>query len=140
MGSPIEIGDKHLLLFDGVCNLCNGAVNFIIDRDKHQDIVFASLQSELGQQILQQYHLSKKDFKSMVLIRNGEISIKSNAVLEISKKLSGAWPLLYAFKIVPRFLRDWIYEVISANRYKWFGRKDQCRVPTADIESRFVSN
>ena len=139
MGSSIEIGDKHLLLFDGVCNLCNGAVNFIIDRDKQQQIVFASLQSELGQQILQQYHPSKKDFKSMVLLREGKISLKSNAVLEISKKLSGAWPLLYALKIVPRFVRDWIYEVISVNRYKWFGRKDQCRVPTADIRNRFVS-
>ena len=139
MGSSIEINNKHLLLFDGVCNLCNGAVTFIIDRDRKQRIVFASLQSELGQKILKQHQLSEEDFKSMVLVREGKISLRSSAVLEITKKLSGAWPLLYAFIIVPKFLRDWIYGIISANRYKWFGRKDQCRIPSPDIENRFVS-
>jgi len=139
MGTSIEIESKYLLLFDGVCNLCNGAVNFVIDRDKRQRIVFASLQSELGQQILKQHQLPAQDFKSMVLVRQNKVFLKSNAVLEIAKELSGAWKLLYVFKIVPRFLRDWIYEIISTNRYKWFGRKDQCRVPTADIKNRFVS-
>jgi len=139
MGTLIEIGSKPLLLFDGVCNLCNGAVNFIIDRDHNQKFVFASLQSELGQQIAEQHQLPKEDFNSMVLLKNNKVYLRSNAALEITRDLSGGWPLLHGFKIVPRSFRDWIYTVISANRYKWFGRQDQCRIPTADIQNRFIS-
>ncbi len=140
MGASIAIGDKPLLLFDGVCNLCNGAVNFIIDRDHKQRFVFASLQSSLGQQVAQQYHLPENDFKSMVLIKGGKAYIKSNAALEVARDLSGGWSLLYGFKIIPKFLRNWVYDIIATNRYKWFGREDQCRVPTADIQHRFVSS
>ncbi len=140
MGASVEIGGKPLLLFDGVCNLCNGAVNFIIDRDHKQRFVFASLQSSLGQQVAHQYHLPENDFKSMVLIKDGKTYLKSNAALEVARDLSGGWSLLYGFKIIPKFLRNWVYDIISANRYKWFGREDQCRIPTADIESRFVSS
>ena len=139
MGTSTEIGNKHLLLFDGVCNLCNGAVNFMIERDKQQRFVFASLQSEIGQQIAKQYQLPENDFESMVLLKNEKIHIKSNAALEIARDLSGGWSLLYVFKIIPKFLRDWVYQVISTNRYKWFGRKDQCRIPTPDIKNRFIS-
>jgi len=140
MGTPVEIGDKPLLLFDGVCNLCNGAVNFIIDRDHLQRFVFASLQSKLGQQIAEKYNFPENDFKSMVLIKENQVFLKSDAALEISRDLSGGWRLLYGFKIIPKFLRNYIYDIIAANRYKWFGREDQCRVPSVDIQNRFVSS
>jgi predicted DCC family thiol-disulfide oxidoreductase YuxK len=139
MGALIEVGSKPLLLFDGVCNLCNGAVNFIIDRDPDHKFVFASLQSPLGEQIAEQYQLPKEDFSSMVLLKNNTIFLRSNAALELARDLSGAWPLIYGFKIIPRFLRDWVYRTVSANRYKWFGRQDQCKMPTMDTNSRFVS-
>lgn len=139
MGALIEIDNNPLLLFDGVCNLCNGAVNFVIDRDRNRRFVFASLQSTLGQQIAEQYQLPKEDFNSMVLLKNNKVYLRSNAALEISRDLSGSWPLLYGLKVIPRFFRDWIYTIISTNRYKWFGRQDQCRVPTVDIQNRFVS-
>lgn len=140
MGTPVEIGDKPLLLFDGVCNLCNGAVNFIIDRDHLQRFVFASLQSNLGQQIARKYNLPENDFKSIVLVKENKVFLKSDAALEVSRDLSGGWRLLFGFKIIPKFLRNYIYDIIAANRYKWFGREDQCRVPSADIQNRFVSN
>jgi len=139
MGAPVEIGDQPLLLFDGVCNLCNGAVNFVIDRDKDQQIKFASLQSKLGQQISEVYKLPSEDFQSMILLKSGKIYLRSNAALEVSRYLTGGWPLFLGFKIVPRFLRDWIYRVISDNRYRWFGKKDQCRIPTPELKNRFLS-
>lgn len=139
MGANVEVGNKPLLLFDGVCNLCNGAVNFILDKDEHKSMVFASLQSALGQKILKQHQLPENDFKSMILLKGDKIFLKSNAVLEVVKYLPRGWKLLYVFKIIPRFIRDWIYKIISLNRYKWFGKKDQCRLPTSDIANRFIS-
>jgi predicted DCC family thiol-disulfide oxidoreductase YuxK len=139
MGTVIEIGDKSLLLFDGVCDLCNGAVNFVIERDLNNHFVFASLQSEVGQQIAHKYNLPKGDFNSMVLLKNGKIFLRSNAALEVTKGLTGSWQLLYGFKIIPRFIRDWVYNIVSENRYKWFGRQDQCRMPSVKNQSRFIS-
>ena len=139
MGTSVKIGNRSLLLFDGVCNLCNNAVHFIIDRDSQQRFVFASLQSKLGRQMAQKYQLPETDFKSIVLVKENMVFVKSAAVLEVVRELSGNWNLLYVFKIVPEFLRNWIYEIISANRYKWFGRQDQCSTFSADMKNRFVS-
>lgn len=139
MGTSVEIRDKSLLLFDGVCNLCNGAVNFIIDKDHCNRFVFASLQSKLGQQMARKYNFPKDDFKSMVLVKGNKVFLKSDAALEVSRDLSKGWRLLFAFKIIPKFIRNGIYDIIAANRYKWFGKEDQCRVPSADLQNRFVS-
>ena len=129
---------RDIILFDGVCNLCSGAVDFILDRDPRGNYAFASLQSEAGQEVLSHYGLSTENFDSVVLIRNGKVFQKSRAALEISSRLQGAWPLLQAFKIVPRFISDGVYNFIGKNRYKFFGKREACRFPTPDIRSRFL--
>ena len=129
---------RDIILFDGVCNLCNGAVDFILDRDPSGHYAFASLQSGAGQEILSRYGLSTKDFDSLVLVKGGKVYKKSRAALEISSKLNGAWPLLQVFKIIPRFAGDGLYNFIARNRYNFFGKREICRFPTPDIRSRFL--
>ena len=127
---------KDTIFFDGVCNLCNGAINFVIDRDKKQRFNFSSLQSEAAEKILPNY-LNEVD--SIILVKkSGKIYCKSNAALEISKSLKGLWPALYAFKILPRFIRDIVYDWIAKNRYKWFGKRDTCRMPSPELKERFL--
>lgn len=129
---------RDVVLFDGVCNLCNGAVDFILDRDPEGRLAFASLQSEAGQELLSQYGLSTENFDSVVLLKEGKVYQKSTAALEIAGRLSGAWPLLKVFKLVPRPLRDLIYNFIGRNRYRFFGKREQCRMPTPEIRTRFL--
>ena len=126
-----------LILFDGVCNLCNSSINFVIDRDKDQRFRFASLQSDLGQAIIARYR-GKLDLDSVVLYQNGQILEKSDAALAIASKLSGLWPMLGIFRIIPGPLRDVVYDWIAKNRYKWFGKKDSCRIPTPELKSLFL--
>lgn len=126
-----------LILFDGECNLCNGAVQFIIKRDKKATFKFASLQSSVGRRLMQQYAIPQ-DYSSIVLIENGRAWLKSTAVLRLSRRLSGMWPLLYLFLAVPRFLRDSVYNFVARNRYKWWGRREACWVPTAQLKERFI--
>jgi|SRR5690554_234941 len=127
-----------IILFDGVCNLCNGAVTFVIKRDKKNLFKFATLQSDIAKEYLGE-SLSEKDFlASIVLIENGKQYTKSSAALRIAKNLSGAYPLLYIFMIVPKFLRDWVYSIIAKNRYKWFGKKDACMIPTPELKEKFL--
>jgi predicted DCC family thiol-disulfide oxidoreductase YuxK len=137
MGAPDPLTDKehNLILFDGVCNLCNGAVQFIITRDKKEKFRFASLQSSLGRKFIDQSRVSTE---TIMLIKNNKIYDRSSAALEIAKDLSGAWPALYIFKIVPKFLRDGIYNLIAKNRYRWFGKKDECMIPSPEIKSKFL--
>ena len=127
-----------IILFDGVCNLCNSSVNFIIDHDKRNDFRFASLQSEAGQDLLKKFHLNVKDFDSIILVENGKHYERSSAVLKIVKKFPGLWKLLYLFIIVPKPLRDFVYDIIADNRYKWFGKKESCRVPTPELKEKFL--
>lgn len=127
-----------LLLFDGVCNLCNSSVQFIIKRDPKGTFRFAALQSALGQKELQHYQLKADSLESIVLILDGKVWQRSNAALEIARRLSGLWPALYIFKIIPHFIRDWMYDLIANNRYRWFGRQDQCMIPTPELKSRFL--
>lgn len=129
---------RDVILFDGVCNLCNGAIDFILDRDPQGHYAFASLQSAAGQEILSRYGLSTKDFDSVVLVKGGRVFKKSRAALEITSKMRGAWPLFQIFKIVPPFLGDGIYNFIAKNRYRFFGKREACRFPTPDIRSRFL--
>ena len=130
--------NNPIILFDGVCNFCNSSVNFVIEPEKKSVIKLAALQSDTGQQLLQQFNLSTSEFNSFIFIEAGNIYTASTAALKVSKYLTALWPLLYGFIIVPRFIRDGIYNWISKNRYKWFGKKDQCMIPTPEVRSRFL--
>ncbi|MBP9191819.1 MAG: thiol-disulfide oxidoreductase DCC family protein [Ignavibacteria bacterium] len=129
---------EKIILFDGVCNLCNSSVNFIIDHDKNNVFKFASLQSDAGQEILKKQNLNTKDFDSIIFYDNGSIYTQSSAVLRIVKYFPGLWKYLYAFIIVPPFMRNFLYNIIAVNRYKWFGKKDSCRIPTPELKSKFL--
>ena len=137
MGSADQV--EQIVLFDGVCNLCNTSVNFIIDRDPKARFKFAALQSEKGQELLYQIlRANESSFDSIVLISNNSVYIKSSAALRIARHLNGLWPILYSFMIIPKPLRDFVYDFIAKNRYKWFGKSDVCRIPTPDLQSRFI--
>ena len=134
----IEEG-KKIILFDGVCNLCNGAINFIIKRDKHKVFVYASLQSEIGQKLIAERNINTQEIDSILLIDPGIAYYhKSTAALQIAKHLRGGYPLLSVFLILPKFLRDWVYDIIARNRYKWFGKKDSCMIPTPELKALFI--
>lgn len=137
MGAPPAIV-KAVVLFDGVCNLCNGSVQFIIKRDLTNTFHFAALQSGYGQTQLKRLGIPPKALQSIVLIRDDKFYQRSNAVLEICWMLGGFWRWLYVFKIIPFFVRDWIYNIVANNRYKWFGRQDQCMIPTPALKARFL--
>ena len=131
--------EEHpIILFDGVCNFCNGAISFVLKQDKKGVFLFAPLQSEAGQKLLQQYKLPTKEFDSFVLIDNGQVYTKSAASLRVMNKLPWYWKETQVLKIIPATFRDAIYDFIARNRYKWFGKKKQCMVPTPEIRSRFL--
>lgn len=130
--------EKKIVLFDGVCNLCNRSVQFIIKRDHHKQFHFASLQGKTGQQLLAQFHLPADNLNSFILIENGTLYRKSSAALRVCRKLGGAWPLLYGFIIVPAFIRDAVYSLIAKNRYKWFGKTESCMIPAPGLKERFL--
>jgi len=129
----------HIILFDGVCNFCNFWVNFIIDRDKDDIFKFAALQSEAGQKLLQEYKLNVSDFDTFVLIVNDKHFTKSTAALKISKNLKSFVKLLYPLIILPRPIRDFFYDLIAKNRYKIFGRRDICRIPSEEERDKFLN-
>jgi predicted DCC family thiol-disulfide oxidoreductase YuxK len=126
--------DNKIILFDGVCNLCNDAVNFVIKRDKKNIFKFATLQSKDAQA----FGFNPVNMNSIILIDGDKQYSKSTAALHIAKHLSGGFPLLYAFIILPRFIRDWIYDYIAKNRYKWFGKKESCMIPTPELQKKFL--
>ncbi len=134
----MDKGDKIALLFDGVCNLCNDTVRFVIKRDKHNKFVFAALQSEVGQKLLKKFNLSRDDFDSFVLIENGKCFRKSTATLKIAKGLGGSWKVLYVLMLVPEFLRDFFYSIVAKNRYRIFGKKEECMIPTPELKEKFL--
>lgn len=129
-----------VVLFDSVCNLCSNSVQFIIKRDPKARFKFASLQSAYGQAELTRFNLDPTQLHSIILVQGDTFLERSNAALEIARHLSGAWPLFYAFKVVPRFMRDPVYNWIARNRYRWFGRKNECWLPTHDLRDRFLDN
>jgi len=128
---------KPVLLFDGYCNLCSSSVVFIIKRKKGDTFRFASLQSDFADKLLQEVSYKDDTPDSIVLVENDKTYFRSAAALKIAKKLKWPWPLLYAFIIIPPFIRDWIYDVIAKRRYKWFGRKEQCFIPPEDMSHKF---
>lgn len=130
---------SSIILFDGICNLCNGAVQYVIKHDPHQQFIFASLQSDSGQKLLQQYHLAQTNYDSFILIQDNTVFTKSTAALLVAKKLTGLVQLLGKLIIVPAVVRDAVYNVIARNRYKWFGKKNTCMIPTPALQSRFLN-
>ena len=138
MDKDPAIVEYTVILFDGVCNLCNGFVNFVIDRDRKGVFKFASLQSQLAENLLKDVPKADR-LKSIVVIKKEKIFTKSRGALEILKNLSFPSNLLYVFILVPWFIRDWFYDRIARNRYRWFGRTDECRIPTEDIKERFLA-
>lgn len=129
---------QPVILFDGVCNFCNGAVNFVIKRDKKALIQFAPLQSEKGRMFSRQFGFSEEDMKTFLFIEDGKVYTKSTAALRVCRYLGALWPLCYGFMIVPKFIRDGIYNWIAKNRYKWFGKKETCMLPTPEVRTRFI--
>ena len=127
-----------IILFDGVCNLCNSSVNFIIDHDKKNEFRFASLQSDAGQSLLKKFNLNVKDFNSIILVENDKFYERSSAVMKIVRKFPGLWKFLYLFIIIPPPVRNFVYDIIADNRYKWFGKKESCRVPTPELKEKFL--
>lgn len=128
-----------ILYFDGVCNLCNSTVQFIIKNDKRKELKFASLQSEVGQKVskqLEEKYGSTPD--SLVLQHKDKLYIKSDAALQVSRLMGGTWPMLATFLIVPRFIRNGIYDWVARNRYKWYGKQDECMMPTKELKERFI--
>ncbi|TSE11479.1 thiol-disulfide oxidoreductase DCC family protein [Aquimarina algiphila] len=131
--------DKKIILFDGVCNLCNSAINFIIKRDKKDIFRYASLQSEIGKKLILERNIDTSSLDSILLIEPKVAYYhKSTAALHIAKQLSGLYPLLSVFLILPKFFRDWIYNIIAKNRYKWFGKKESCMIPTPKLKALFI--
>ena len=135
----MEIQQPHpVILFDGECNLCSGAVQFVIKRDPTAIFRFASLQSEFGQKVARQFNMNEEEMKTFILLKDRKIFTKSTGALMVAKRLSGLWPILYGFIIIPPFIRNAVYNFISANRYKWFGKKNECWVPTPKLKERFL--
>ena len=132
------INDKKIIRFEGVCNLCNGAVTYIIKRDKKNIFKFAALQSEIGQELISKFNIDTLKVDSIILIDGEKNYEKSTAALHIAKHLSGTYHLLFGFMIVPKFLRNAIYDYIARNRYKWFGKKESCMIPTPELKSKFL--
>lgn len=129
-----------LVIFDGVCNLCEASVNFIIHHDKNGIFRFVPSQSEFGNILQQRYALTIASLDTIVLIHNGEVFTESEAAVRIASSLDGRWRLLGLARLIPRLVRDWLYRRIVNNRYAWFGRKDVCLIPTLEVRGRFLES
>ena len=136
MGTNTQIKNP-VIFFDGVCNLCNASVNFIIKRDRKAYYKFSSLQSSYAGKMLPEHLTESTKLQSLVVLDN-KMLIKSTAALSIAQHLSGLWPLLYTFIIVPPFIRHFLYDLIARNRYKLFGKKDECMIPAPELKNLFI--
>jgi predicted DCC family thiol-disulfide oxidoreductase YuxK len=129
--------DKSLLLFDGECNVCNATVLFVVDRDPNERFQFASLQSDLGRSKLREHGLPF-DLNTVVLVEGGRAFVRSDAALRVARRLRWPWPLFFALMVVPRVMRDTLYSWFAGHRYAWFGKADQCRLPTPELRRRML--
>ncbi|MEB2782909.1 DUF393 domain-containing protein [Algoriphagus sp. C2-6-M1] len=130
---------KSIIFFDGVCNLCNASIDFVIQRDKNDHFLVGALQEDLSKKVLSLFEVRENYLDSLVLLEKGEIYYKSTAALKIARNLSGLSPALYPLIFLPKFLRDPIYNWIGSNRYRWFGKKNTCRLPTPAERAKFLS-
>lgn len=129
-----------VILFDGVCNLCNGFIQFVLKRDKKQEFQFASLQSTYGIALLNHLKLPTDTMETVIVFDGQKIFTESDAVLKIVHSFGGLWKCTTIFSLIPRFIRNGVYRLVAKNRYKLFGKRDQCMVPTEDMKGRFVDN
>jgi predicted DCC family thiol-disulfide oxidoreductase YuxK len=127
-----------IVLFDGVCNFCNGSINLIIRRDRSKIFRFAPLQSETGAKVLRQFGLPPDSVETIVLVEDDGCYTRSTAALRIVRRLGGPWSILYVLSVIPAAARDIVYDLIARNRYRWFGRKNACMIPTPDVRERFL--
>ena len=130
--------ERYIVIFDGVCNFCNGSINFIINRDPEAKFAFTPMQSETAEVLVKKYGVFNVGKDTLMLIKNGECFMWSSAALEIAKDLSGPWSLFYAFIIIPVPLRDFFYKVFARYRYKLFGKRTECMIPSEEVRSRFI--
>lgn len=131
--------DKKIILFDGVCNLCNSSVQYVIQRDKKDEFRFVALQSELGQKIIKHIGIANTNIDSIILYLPGiAYYYKSSAVIEIAKSLQGFFNYGMLFRLLPNALRDVVYDYIARNRYKWYGKKESCMIPTPELKAKFL--
>ena len=130
--------NQKIVFFDGVCNLCSSVVQLLIRHNAKENLLFASLQSKTGQEMLAHFQLSATEFNSFVYLKEGKLLQKSEAALELSKELKHLWPMFYIFMIVPKFIRNAVYDLIAKNRYNWFGKKNECWLPSIHLKKRFL--
>jgi predicted DCC family thiol-disulfide oxidoreductase YuxK len=130
--------NKSIILFDGVCNLCNASVNFVIKHDKKAQFLFASFQSDAAKEIMLHFNLENLNEDTVILVKDRKVYNKSTAALKIARRLDGGFKAFYAFFIVPKFLRDWVYVYIAKNRYQWFGKRESCMTPSLELKNRFL--
>lgn len=128
-----------VVLFDGVCKLCNGSVNFILRHDRKGRLKLAPLQSDYARKVVASHAVKPDSMDSMLLLEGTRLSDKSTAIIRISKYLDGLWPLCMILLIIPRFIRDFVYDIVAKNRYHWFGKYDTCRLPNPEYEDRFYT-
>jgi predicted DCC family thiol-disulfide oxidoreductase YuxK len=129
----------NLIMFDGVCNLCTKSVQFIIRHDNRAMFKFVSIQSELGRELYRESGLDPDDLQSFALVTAGQTLTRSDAALQIAMQFGGLWRLFAVFRLLPKRLRDWVYSLIASRRYAWFGRRDNCMVPSPELRGRFLS-
>lgn len=132
-------GDRAIIVFDGVCNFCDRSMRFVMDRDRSGRFLFASNGSEAGASLLGGFGIDAADVQSVYLVEGGRIWSKSTAALEIARRMPWPWKAAWGLRLVPRFLRDAIYDWIARNRYRWFGKADACRLPSEADRARFLS-
>ena len=140
MAVPPHPMPEHLVLFDGVCNLCNGVVRFLIARDPRGRFHFATLQGATGRAVMNDFALEKESMRTLIYLRHGKVHLRSSAALHIARDMRGLWPLAYGLIIVPRFLRDAVYDLVAHYRYRWFGRTERCMLPTPAQRARFLDD
>lgn len=130
--------DRAVVLFDGICNFCSSSVLFIIKRDPEGYFRFAALQTETGSMLMKKYNITSVKMDSIILIENNKVYYRSSAALRIASKLKGGWKLFYAFIIIPPFIRNFFYDIVARNRYRWFGKRDYCFIPEPNMKERYI--
>ena len=130
---------QPVIFFDGVCNLCNASVQFVIAHDKKDQFKFTALQGDYAKEVLSKFNADPQKLNTILLLHEGRLYTKSSAALRVAGKLNGLIPLLYVFLLVPKFIRDWFYDIIAKNRYQWWGRQESCWVPTPELKNKFIA-
>lgn len=134
----MDAKSKSIVVFDGMCNFCNGSVNFIIARDPSNRFSFASIQSKAGKKVLLEFGFDESCVDTFLLVKEGRCFVRTDAALEVVKELSGLWFVLLVLKVIPRPIRDYFYGLLAANRYRLFGKRESCVVPTSEVKGRFL--